>query len=86
MRDVEVRWARLNGKAIAYAVFGAGPFDMLFGQIWCPIDLLWELPQLASFMDALGSMARVIMFDGSASVHQTRSGTLRPRARRPTQI
>jgi class 3 adenylate cyclase/pimeloyl-ACP methyl ester carboxylesterase len=36
---------------------------MLFGQIWCPIDLLWELPQLASFMLNLGGMARVIMFD-----------------------
>ena len=29
----------------------------------CPIDLMWELPQLAAFMDTLGGFARVIAFD-----------------------
>jgi pimeloyl-ACP methyl ester carboxylesterase len=61
--DVDVRFAHHQGKAIAYTVFGAGPFDMLFGNNWCPIDLMWELPQLASFMDHLGHMTRVIVFD-----------------------
>jgi pimeloyl-ACP methyl ester carboxylesterase len=28
-----------------------------------PIDLLWYQPQLASFMEALGGLARVIVFD-----------------------
>jgi class 3 adenylate cyclase len=67
VRDVEVRWAYLDGMAIAYEVFGAGPRDLLLEQIWSPIDLMWELPQLASFLDRLGGMARVIVFDALGS-------------------
>jgi class 3 adenylate cyclase len=63
VRDVDVRWAELGGKSIAYDVFGAGPIDLVLGQSWCPIDLLWELPQLAAFLDALAGMARVIVLD-----------------------
>jgi class 3 adenylate cyclase/pimeloyl-ACP methyl ester carboxylesterase len=61
--ETEVRWADFEGKSIAYEVFGAGPVDLLLVQQWAPIDLLWELPQLASFLDKLGSLARVITFD-----------------------
>ena len=64
MREVEVRWAEYEGKSIAYEVFGTGPVDLLFNQNWCPIDLMWELPQLESFLDELGRMARVIVFEG----------------------
>ena len=32
-----------------------------------PIDLMWDLPQLAEFMDALGRVARVIMYDSRGS-------------------
>jgi len=63
VRDTEVRWAEIDGTSIAYEVFGTGPIDLLVGQMWCPIDLMWELPQLASFLGQLGSMARVIVFD-----------------------
>jgi len=63
VRDTEVRWAESDGTSIAYEVFGRGPIDLLLGQTWSPIDLMWELPQLASFLDQLGAMARVIVFD-----------------------
>ena len=63
MRDTDIRWAELDGKSIAYEVFGAGPIDLFLWQQWGPIDLNWELPQLASFLDKLGAMARVIVFD-----------------------
>jgi class 3 adenylate cyclase len=63
VRDVEVRYAERDGKCLAYAVFGTGPRDLVVHQSFCPIDLLWDLPQLASFMDALATMARVIVFD-----------------------
>jgi class 3 adenylate cyclase len=63
VRDAEVRYADWGGKSIAYEVFGSGPRDMVVYQTWCPIDLLWELPQLASFMESLGELARVIVFD-----------------------
>jgi pimeloyl-ACP methyl ester carboxylesterase len=53
----------MGGESIAYEVFGSGPRDVLVYQYCCPIDLIWELPQLASFMDALAGMARVIVYD-----------------------
>src|SRR5579871_6619424 len=64
MREVEVKFAVRDGAYIAYAVFGSGPVDLLFSTSpTCPIDLMWDLPQLAEFMAALGQMARVLVFD-----------------------
>ena len=63
MRDAEVRYTEHDGKYMAYEVYGNGPSDLIIWQTACPIDLLWDLPQLASFMDALGEFARVIVFD-----------------------
>jgi class 3 adenylate cyclase len=61
--DPEVRYADWGGKSLAYEVFGSGPRDLVVYQTWCPIDLMWELPQLAAFMERLGGLARVIVFD-----------------------
>jgi class 3 adenylate cyclase len=63
VREVEVRYADRNGKCLAFELFGSGPCDVLVHQVCCPIDLMWELPQLASFMDTLGGFARMIAFD-----------------------
>jgi class 3 adenylate cyclase len=63
VRDADVRFTQHNGKYLAYEVFGTGPADLIIGQAACPIDLLWDLPQLASFMETLGRFARVIVFD-----------------------
>ena len=52
-----------NGDYLAYTVFGAGSHDLAVMQSRTPIDLMWELPQLAAFMEALGRMARVIVWD-----------------------
>jgi class 3 adenylate cyclase len=52
-----------EGKCLAYEVFGNGPCDVIAFQSCCPIDLIWELPQLASFMEVLGQTARVIVWD-----------------------
>jgi len=54
VRDAEVRLAEHNGKWLAYDVFGTGRPDVLVWQGVCPIDLIWELPQLASFMARSG--------------------------------
>jgi class 3 adenylate cyclase len=63
VRDAEVRYAERGGKRLAYEVFGSGPSDLLVYQVSFPIDLMWELPELASFMETLGGFARVIVFD-----------------------
>ena len=65
MREVEVRYLVRDGARIAYEVFGSGPVDLLVvrGGAQFPIDLMWELRQLAEFMDGLGAWARVIVYD-----------------------
>jgi pimeloyl-ACP methyl ester carboxylesterase len=63
VRDVEVRYAIRDNKRLAYEVFGGGSCDIALFQSVCPIDLMWDLPQLASFLDAVGALGRVIAFD-----------------------
>jgi len=64
VRDVEVDYAvREDGASIAYAVFGDGPLDVVLIASRFPIDLMWDLPQLAEFLDRLGGIARVIAYD-----------------------
>jgi pimeloyl-ACP methyl ester carboxylesterase len=63
MRVVQVEYAVRDGASIAYEVFGSGPVDLLMDSSRCPIDLMWDLPQLADFLDALGRVARVIAYD-----------------------
>ena len=59
MQDVEVRYLDRDGARIAYEVFGDGPIDVVVSvNNMCPIDLMWDLPQLAHFMEALGAVAR----------------------------
>jgi class 3 adenylate cyclase len=63
VRDAEVRFTEHDGRYLAYEVFGGGPSDVFIYQASFPIDLIWYLPQLASFMETLGGLARVIIFD-----------------------
>jgi class 3 adenylate cyclase/pimeloyl-ACP methyl ester carboxylesterase len=63
MRDVEVDYAVRDGASIAYEVFGNGPVDLVTTSSRFPIDLMWDLPQLADFLDSLGQVARVIAYD-----------------------
>jgi class 3 adenylate cyclase len=64
VRDAEVHYAeQQDGTCLAYEVFGSGPSDVIVFKHSFPIDLMWDLPQLASFMETLGGFARVIVFD-----------------------
>jgi class 3 adenylate cyclase len=65
VRDVEVEFAVRDGVRLAFEIFGRGPMDLVVATgSRFPIDLMWDLPQLAEFMDTLGSVARVIAYDG----------------------
>ena len=61
----EVQFARApDGGYLAYEIFGTGPFDLVVRSGGAfPIDLIWDLPQLAAYMDSLGQLARVIVYD-----------------------
>jgi len=63
VRDAEVRYVEREGSFLAYSVFGEGSLDLAVAQSRFPIDLIWEFPQLAAFMEALGRLARVIVWD-----------------------
>jgi class 3 adenylate cyclase len=65
----EVKYAKTpDGDYVAYEVFGAGPFDLVVRpSTFFPIDHMWDLPQLAEFMDSLGRLARVIVYDARGS-------------------
>ncbi len=49
---------------IAYQVFGSGPIDLVYIPGWVSnIDWMWACPELVSFLEELGKIARVILFD-----------------------
>ena len=52
-----------DGDYLAFTVFGEGPTDLAIPQSRFPIDLMWEWPHLATFMETLGRLARVIAWD-----------------------
>ena len=60
----ETRYATLGEDRIAYQVFGEGELDLLWvpGSADC-IELRWDWPPYAQFLDWLGARARVIAFD-----------------------
>jgi pimeloyl-ACP methyl ester carboxylesterase len=60
----EVRYAVNDGVHIAYTVVGDGPVDVVYAPgIWSNLDVMWEEPRWARFLDRLASFARLIVFD-----------------------
>jgi pimeloyl-ACP methyl ester carboxylesterase len=60
----ETRYARSGDVNIAYQVTGAGPVDLVYVLGWVShIDLLWEEPSSARFLERLASFSRLILFD-----------------------
>ncbi len=49
---------------IAYQVFGSGPVDLVYIPGWVSnIDWMWACPELVNFLQELGKICRVILFD-----------------------
>ncbi len=64
MNVPETRYASSDGVNIAYQVVGSGPFDLVYVPGWVSnIELMWEEPRLASFLERLASFSRLILFD-----------------------
>ena len=58
------RYAKSGALNIAYQVVGDGPFDVL----WIPgfvsnVELVWEEPWSARFLERLASFSRLVLFD-----------------------
>lgn len=60
----DVRYAVNDGVNIAYTVVGEGPVDLVYSPgIWSNLDVMWEEPRWARFLDRLSSFSRLIAFD-----------------------
>ncbi|MEX2458305.1 MAG: alpha/beta fold hydrolase, partial [Actinomycetota bacterium] len=60
----ETLYTNVGDAQVAYQVFGDGP-DLVYsiGYFVSHVDLLWEQPDFARFLQRLGSFARVTIFD-----------------------
>ncbi|HTS21151.1 MAG TPA: adenylate/guanylate cyclase domain-containing protein [Casimicrobiaceae bacterium] len=60
----ETRFARSGSVHIAYQVVGEGPLDLVYVPGWVShVELAWEEPTLARFLERLASFSRLILFD-----------------------
>jgi pimeloyl-ACP methyl ester carboxylesterase len=60
----ETRYARSGDVNIAYQVFGEGPRDFVMVPGWVSnVEVFWEDPPMARFLERLASFSRVILFD-----------------------
>jgi class 3 adenylate cyclase len=59
----ETRYARSGEADIAYQVFGKGEDMVGIHGLPSHLDVMWELPEFAAFLERLGTFRRVIVFD-----------------------
>jgi pimeloyl-ACP methyl ester carboxylesterase len=60
----ETRYAVSEGVNIAYQVVGTGPFDLVYVPGWVSnVEMMWEEPRMAAFLERLASFSRLIVFD-----------------------
>jgi len=60
----ETRYAKSGDLSIAYQVIGTGPFDLLLVHGFVShLEVAWEEPHLAHFLNRLASFSRLILFD-----------------------
>jgi len=60
----QTRFARSRDVDIAYQQFGAGERDIVLMPGWVThIEVMWELAEGAHFLERLGRMGRVVLFD-----------------------
>lgn len=58
------RYARSGDVNIAYQVVGEGPRDLVYVPGWVSnVEVMWEEPSMARFLDRLASFSRLILFD-----------------------
>jgi pimeloyl-ACP methyl ester carboxylesterase len=60
----ETRYARSGDVNIAYQVVGDAPRDLVLVPGWVSnVEVFWDDPRVARFLERLGSFARLILFD-----------------------
>jgi class 3 adenylate cyclase len=60
----QTRYARVGDEFVAYQSQGDGPVDLMFVPEWTNhVELQWEEPACARFLDRLSSFSRLVLFD-----------------------
>src|SRR6266508_5669831 len=60
----ETRFTRSGTVDLAYQVIGDGPLDIVVVVGWVShLEVLWELQEVAHFLDRFSAMGRVVIFD-----------------------
>lgn len=58
------RYAKNGDVHIAYQVVGDGPVDLVHtAGIWSNLEIMWEWPSYARYLERLASFSRLILFD-----------------------
>jgi class 3 adenylate cyclase len=63
MERPQTRYVDVGGAEVAYQVMGQGPPDVILIPGWGHVDLAWEDPFWAAFVERLASFGRVIVAD-----------------------
>jgi class 3 adenylate cyclase len=63
MERPETRYVDVGGAEVAYQIVGQGPPDVVHVAGWGHIDLAWDHPGWATFVELLASFSRLILFD-----------------------
>jgi pimeloyl-ACP methyl ester carboxylesterase len=57
-------YAPSEGGYVAYQLFGSGSTNLVFVTSWASnVDVMWEEPRMAAYLNRLGTFARVVAFD-----------------------
>jgi pimeloyl-ACP methyl ester carboxylesterase len=68
VRIPKTRYTKSGGVYVAYQVFGEGPIDLVWTPgSWNNVELVWEVPAIASAYRRLASFSRLITFDPRGS-------------------
>jgi pimeloyl-ACP methyl ester carboxylesterase len=61
----ETQYAKApDGASIAYQVVGDGPVDLVYATgIWSNLEVMWDHPPWAHFLNRLVKFSRLILFD-----------------------
>lgn len=60
----EPRYAKSGDVHIAYQVVGEGPVDLVYVPgIWSNLEIMWEWPEWAHYLNRLAAFSRLIVFD-----------------------
>src|SRR6516164_7471753 len=63
MERPHTRYVDVGGADVAYQVVGQGPPDVVYVPGFSHVDVTWEDPVLAAFLERLASFGRLILFD-----------------------